>query len=139
MVAEGKKVKFNYTLTVEGKVVDTSEGREPLEYVHGEGQIIPGLAEGMQGMEPGESKKIEVAPDQGYGQVREDAYREVQKNTLPEGLEPKAGMMLQAQGPQGQVVPVTVEEVKDETVKLNFNHPLAGKTLHFDVSVVSVE
>jgi FKBP-type peptidyl-prolyl cis-trans isomerase 2 len=138
-IEKGKKVSFDYTLTVDGQVVDSSKEREPLSYVHGEGKIIPGLASELEGMKEGQEKTVEVSPEDAYGKEDPEAFKEISKGSLPEGLEPKTGMMLQMQGPEGQPVPVKVAEVKDEAVVLDLNHPLAGKTLSFDVKVISVE
>ncbi|MCF7870248.1 MAG: peptidylprolyl isomerase [Candidatus Omnitrophica bacterium] len=138
-IEKGKTVSFDYTLTVDGEVVDSSKEREPLSYVHGEGKIIPGLASELEGMKAGEQATVKVEPKEAYGEESPKALKEIAKSSLPQGLEPKAGMMLQMQGPQGQAVPVKVKEVKDEAVVLDLNHPLAGKTLSFDVTVVSVE
>lgn len=139
VIEEGKKVSFDYILTVDGQVVDSSKEREPLSYVHGEGKIIPGLASELEGMKEGQEKSVKVNPEDAYGKKNTESFKEIPKSSLPEGLEPKTGMMLQMQGPQGQAVPVKVAEVKDESVILDLNHPLAGKTLNFDVTVVSVE
>ncbi|MCF7873377.1 MAG: peptidylprolyl isomerase [Candidatus Omnitrophica bacterium] len=138
-IEKGKKVAFDYTLTVDGQVVDSSKERGPLTYTHGEGKIIPGLATELKGMKAGEQATVKVEPKEAYGQKNPEALKEVPKSSLPKDLEPKVGMMLQMQGPQGQAVPVKVAEVKDEVVVLDLNHPLAGKTLNFDVTVVSVE
>ncbi|MCF7875395.1 MAG: peptidylprolyl isomerase [Candidatus Omnitrophica bacterium] len=138
-IEKGKKVSFDYTLTVDGQVIDSSKEREPLSYVHGEGKIIPGLASELEGMKEGQEKIVKVSPEDAYGKENPEAFKEVPKSSLPKDLEPKAGMMLQMQGPEGQAVPVKVAEVKDEEVVLDLNHPLAGKTLKFDVKVISVE
>ncbi len=138
-IEQGKKVAFDYTLTVDGEVVDSSKDRGPLTYTHGEGKIIPGLAEELKGMKAGEKASVKVGPKEAYGGENPDAFKEIPKSSLPKELEPKAGMMLQMQGPQGQAVPVKVAEVKAESVILDLNHPLAGKTLNFDVTIVSVE
>ncbi|MFO8052644.1 MAG: peptidylprolyl isomerase [Candidatus Omnitrophota bacterium] len=138
-IEKGKKVSFDYTLTVDDQVVDSSKERGPLTYTHGEGKIIPGLASKLKGMEEGQKTTVEVKPEEAYGQKNSEAFKEVPKSSLPKDLEPKVGMMLQMQGPEGQAVPVKVAEVKDEAVVLDLNHPLAGKTLNFDVTIVSVE
>lgn len=138
-IEKGSKVSFDYTLTVEGQVVDSSQQRGPLEYVHGEGNIISGLADEMEGLTQGDEKRIVLAPEDGYGEVNPEAFREIPRAQLPEGAEPQVGMMLQMQTPDGQVFPVGISEVKDDTVVVNMNHPLAGQTLTFDVKVTSVE
>jgi FKBP-type peptidyl-prolyl cis-trans isomerase SlyD len=137
-VQPGSEVSFDYTLTDEtGQVVDTSKGKAPLLYVHGQGQIIPGLEKELTGMTVGGEKKVTVKPEDAYGPVDPAAFREVPKEALPaEAL--KIGTMLLAQGPGGQGVPVRVHEIKDKTVVMDFNHPLAGKTLSFDVKITDI-
>lgn len=139
VVEPGAAVSFDYTLTDDsGKVVDTSKGKEPMQYVHGKGQIIPGLEKELAGMSVGAEKKVTVKPEDAYGQVDPAAFTEVPKEKLPPDAL-KVGTMLLAQGPQGQGVPVRVHEVKEKTVVMDFNHPLAGKTLSFDVKITGIK
>ena len=139
VVKPGSEVSFDYTLTdAEGKVVDSSKGKEPMHYVHGKGQIIPGLEKELTGMAVGSEKKVTIKPEDGYGPVNPQAFQEVPKEKLPpEAL--KVGTVLAAQGPAGQRVPVRVHEIKENTVIMDFNHPLAGKTLSFDVKITDVK
>ena len=132
-------VAFDYTLTDEsGTVIDSSKGKEPMHYVHGKGQIIPGLEKELAGMAVGGEKKVTVKPEDGYGPVNPQAFQEIPKDKLPpEAL--KVGTVLTATGPQGQSVPVRVHEVKENTVIMDFNHPLAGKTLLFDVKITEIK
>jgi len=139
VVENGRSVSFDYTLTVDGEVVDSSKGAQPLQYTHGEKQIISGLAKQLEGMGVGDEKIVEVMPEEAYGTVDLKAFREVPKTSLPEGAEPEVGMFLEVQGPDGKGFPVKVSEVKENSIVIDFNHPLAGKTLTFDVKVVSVE
>lgn len=138
-IGENTIVKINYKGTLEdGSVFDTSEGREPLEFIFGMGMIIPGLEKGLNGLNVGDKKSVNVPHAEAYGPVMEQAIQEVPKTQFPADMELKEGMQLAAQGPQG-VIPVLVKEVKDETVVVDFNHPLAGKDLTFDVEVVEVK
>ena len=139
VVQAGSEVSFDYTLTDDsGKVVDSSKGREPMHYVHGKGQIIPGLEKELAGMAVGNEKKVTVKPEEAYGPVDPKAFQEIAKEKLPpEAL--KVGTMLMAKGPQGQGVPVRVHEIKENTVIMDFNHPLAGKTLSFDVKITDIK
>ena len=139
VVENGKKVKFDYTLKVDGKVVESSEGKAPLEYLHGEGKIIPGLSSALEGMKVGQKKTVTVKPENAYGQVNPQAFMEIPKTSFPAGFKFKVGDMIRVTDPQGRALPGTIEEVKADTVKLNFNHPMAGKTLVFDVKIVSIE
>ena len=139
VVETGSAVSFDYTLTDDsGKVVDTSKGKEPMQYIHGKGQIIPGLEKELAGMSVGSEKKVTVKPEEAYGAVDPTAFTEVPKEKLPPDAL-KVGTMLLAQGPQGQGVPVRVHEIKEKTVVMDFNHPLAGKTLSFDVKITDIK
>jgi peptidylprolyl isomerase len=137
-VTEGKTVKIHYTLTVEGKVVDSSKGRDPLKFTAGSGQLIPGFEKALQGMKAGDKKTFQVNPEEGYGPVNPQAFREVPKDQLPPEITPEAGMTLFTKSKSGQPMPVQVMEVKEDVVVMNFNHPLAGKTLNFDVEIMEI-
>lgn len=138
-ISNNKVVQIHYTgKLTDGTVFDSSEGREALEFIFGSGMIIPGLEEGLAGMKATEKKTVEIGFEKAYGPVQEQAKQEVPKAQMPEGIELQVGMQLAAQGPQGQPMPVTVAEIKEETVVMDFNHPLAGKDLVFEVEVVAV-
>jgi len=137
-IKDGSKVAFDYTLTVDGKVMDTSEGRKPMEFTEGDGKIIPGLAKQLIGMRKGEEKTITVAPQEAYGNIDPAAIKEVPLSSFPADIKPQAGMTLAAKSPKGETFPVKVAEVKKDSLMIDFNHPLAGKTLTFKVKVVSV-
>lgn len=139
VVAEGKSVKVHYTLTVDGKVVDSSNGREPLEFKPGSHQMIPGFEKAVMGMKVGQKKSFKVSPEEGYGPENPKAMQEVPIKQLPPEITPKAGMTLYAQGKDGQRFPARIVEVKKDVVVMNFNHPLAGKTLNFDVEVMEIK
>ena len=137
-ISDKKVVKIHYKGTLDdGSVFDTSEGRDALEFIFGVGMIIPGLEEGIKGLKVGDKKSVKVPADKAYGQINEQAMQEVPKDQMPEGAEIKVGMQLMAQGPQG-AIPVVVSEVKESTIVVDFNHPLAGKDLTFDVEVVDI-
>lgn len=138
-IESGAQVQFDYTLSVDGEVVESSDGQEPLEYTHGQNMIIPGLEAEMDGKAPGDSFSVTISPDQAYGPVQEDAFRELPLDSFPEDFEPQQGMILELKGADESIIPAVVWEVREDTVLLNFNHPLAGKTLQFDVEVVSVQ
>lgn len=137
-IEKGSKVSFDYTLTVDGEVVDSSDGRDPFTYTHGEGQIVPGLERNLEGLHVGDEKEVSVSPEEGYGVVDPNAFKDVPRSTLPPNVNIDPGMMLQAQNPNGNVITVKVIELKDDTVTIDFNHPLAGKTLDFQVKIVSI-
>ena len=139
-VQNGSTVSLEYTLKDDGgQVLDSNKGGAPLVFVQGQRQIILGLERELVGMRSGEEKKVVVAPDDGgYGPVVPGAQQEVPKDAIPqEGL--KVGTQLTARSGSGEARPVTVKEIKDMTVVLDFNHPLAGKTLFFDVKILGVQ
>jgi FKBP-type peptidyl-prolyl cis-trans isomerase SlyD len=138
-IEKGSSVKIEYTLKDDkGAVLDTNAGKDALAFTQGAQQIIPGLDKALLGMKAGDSKKVTVKPEEAYGAVDPKAEAEVPKAALPDGAA-VVGTRLLARGQDGQPRPVTVKAVKDTTVLLDLNHPLAGKTLFFDVKVVSVE
>jgi len=137
-VQDNMDISLEYTLTIDGKVVDSTDGREPLHYIHGTHQIIPGLERALAGMKVGESKSATVSPEDGYGKVDPAAIIEVPKTQLPSDVKPAVGMVLRGMNPNGQSFRAKVNEVKTESVVLDLNHPFAGKTLNFQVKVVGV-
>jgi FKBP-type peptidyl-prolyl cis-trans isomerase SlyD len=137
-VTDGKNIFIEYTLKLEeGDVVDTNVGSAPMTFIHGKGQIVPGLEKELTGMKKGESKHVVVKPEDGYGKIRDDAIREVPKAKIPEEAH-KAGSQIQGRTARGKVIPLTVKEVRDKTIVLDYNHPMAGKTLYFDVKIVDI-
>jgi FKBP-type peptidyl-prolyl cis-trans isomerase SlyD len=139
VVKDGSVVSLQYTLTGEdGKAIESNKGKEPLKYTQGQRQIVPGLEREMAGMKVGGEKRVKVKPEDGYGKINPNAFQEIPKDQIPpEGL--KVGAVLGAKSPQGQVIPVRVHQIKDQTVVLDLNHPMAGKTLVFHVKVLDVE
>ena len=138
-IRDGARVSLQYTLTLDdGTVVESNVDGEPLSYTHGEGQIVPGLEQGLEGLGQGAEKSVEVAPEDGYGPVHPEAVQEVPKARIPEGAH-RVGAELQGQTDDGDVLQARVTEVKDDTIVVDFNHPLAGKTLHFRVKIVEIE
>jgi FKBP-type peptidyl-prolyl cis-trans isomerase SlyD len=139
MIQNGFVVSFEYTLSDEsGHVIESNEGEAPVTYTHGQREIIPGLEKGLSGMELNEQKQIRIQPEEAYGPIDPKGFKEVARTEIPaRGL--KVGTMLHARGPQGEDFSVRVHELKDETVVLDLNHPLAGKTLNFDVKVLKIE
>jgi FKBP-type peptidyl-prolyl cis-trans isomerase 2 len=138
-IENGKKVSFHYTLTVDEQVIQSSEGQNPLAYTHGSGEIIPGLASELEGMNEGQEKSVLVKAENAYGEVNPEAFKELPRSSLPDGLEPQKDMTLQAQSPEGKQVLVRISDVKEDSIVIDLNHPLAGKDLKFDVKVVSIE
>ncbi len=138
-VKHGDTVRIHYTGTLaDGSVFDSSEGRDPLEFAVGSGQIIPGLDAAMPGMAIGETKVVEVPHPEAYGARDPDRQQAVPRAQIPEGIPVDPGTQLQMQAPSGSVVPVVVVEANDEEVVLDANHPLAGKDLTFEVTLVEI-
>ncbi len=135
----GDTVRIHYTGTLsDGSVFDSSEGRDPLEFTLGSGQVIPGFDNAVDGMSVGDKKVAEIPADQAYGPRQDDAMQDVPREQIPAEIPLEVGLQLQMQAPTGQVVPVTVVEITDETVKLDANHMLAGKDLTFAIELVSI-
>lgn len=138
-VSDGKFVSLEYTLKLDDQsVVDSNVGGAPLTYTQGSHKIVPGLEKALEGMAVGDTKQVSVTPTDGYGAVDPSALQEVDKALLPPDAV-QVGMRLQGRTPDGQMVFPLVAEVKTDTVVLDFNHPLAGKTLHFDVKVLDIK
>jgi FKBP-type peptidyl-prolyl cis-trans isomerase SlyD len=138
-VSDGKTISMEYTLTLENnEVLDTNVGGEPLSFTQGSHEIIPGLETALVGMKAGESKQVTVAPEQAYGEVNPQAIQEVPIDQIPPDAR-KVGVQLQGKDGQGRMVTPKVTEVKEQVVVLDFNHPLAGKTLYFDVKILDVK
>jgi peptidylprolyl isomerase len=135
----GDKVKVHYTGKLEdGTVFDSSKDREPLEFDLGSGNVIPGFENGLLGMEPGESKTLTIAPDEAYGQINSDLVATVERKQFPENITPEVGLQLQMTQPSGQPLNVTIVNIVGDSITLDANHPLAGKTLVFDVELVAM-
>ncbi len=131
-------VSLDYRLHLgDGQVVDQSSPGSPLSYMHGRGQIVPGLEGKLEGMQAGEAKQVVVNPADGYGEYDNRGVQEVPRAMFPPNSDLQVGMMVTAQTPQGEI-PFVVKEVKKDSVVIDLNHPLAGKTLHFDVTVREV-
>lgn len=137
-IAEDTVVSFDYTLrNSEGEVIDTSDGREPLSYLHGHDNIVPGLEKAMEGSSEGEELSVTVKPEDGYGPYREELVQTVPREIFSGVDQVEPGMRFQAQSDAGPMV-VTVKEVGDEEVTVDGNHVLAGQDLNFDVAIRDV-
>lgn len=139
VVKDGMLVSLDYTVkTPEGKLLETSQRKPPLKYIHGKKMMIPGLERELTGLNVGAEKHITVKPEDGYGKLNPNAVQEVPKEKVPPNAL-KLGAVLVGTNKEGSPIPMTVREIKDKTVVMDLNHPLAGKTLVFDVKVVDVE
>lgn len=138
MVSEGNMIKVNYTLTVDGQVIDSSKKDSPLEFKVGSKQVITGFESAVIGMRIGEKKSFKVAPGEGYGPENPSAIQKVTKDRLPADPKPEVGMALHAKTATGQTLTGRITEIQDDTVVIDFNHPLAGKTLNFEVEIMEI-
>ncbi len=137
---QGSTVRVHYTGTLEdGTTFDSSRDRDPLEFKIGEGQLIPGFEEAVKGMSEGDTKRVEIPCEEAYGPHLDEQIAEVSKEQLPDDVDPQPGMLLQAQSEDGRVARFRVTEVGDDTVTIDGNHPLAGKTLIFNLEVVDIK
>lgn len=135
----GDTVQVHYTGTLEdGTQFDSSVGSDPLQFTIGASQVIPGFEDGITGMTIGDKKTITIPPDQAYGQKRDDLVQQVERAQLPDDIEFKEGLVLQAQQADGNVVNLTVTGLSDTMVTLDANPPLAGQTLIFEIELVSI-
>jgi len=139
VVEKGRKVKMDYNLLINSDPVESTQGKEPLEFLVGGGNVIPGLENQMMGMKVGDERKIIIDPKDAYGPVDPNAFKEVPKSAMPPDAVLKPGLVVEVEDPKGGTFPGVVWEVKDQSVVLNFNHPLAGQTLEFDVKVVDIQ
>ena len=136
---KGDKVKVEYTGTFDnGEIFDTSEGREPLQFEIGAGQVIKGFDKAMEGMNVGEEKEIKLEPTDAYGDHNPQLLKKMPREQFPQDREIKKGMMVALRGPDGSQIPVTIAEADEKEVTLDLNHPLAGKKLNFKLKLVEI-
>ena len=139
VVVQGKRVSLDYVLLINSEQVESTAGKEPLTFTVGSKSIIPGLENQLMGMMVGQEKKIIVDANDAYGPVDPKAFKEVPRSAMPQGTELKPGVVVEVDDPQGGSFPGVVWEVKADSVVLNFNHPLAGQTLEFDVKILDIQ
>ena len=138
-ITDGSKVSLEYTLTLKDEgAIDNNIGGEPMVFVYGSKQVIPGLEKGVTGLKTGDVKKLEIAPEDAYGPIYQEAFSTANKSQFPADLL-QIDAIFETQGPDGQTYRGKVISIEGEEVKVDFNHPLAGKTLFFDIKVLSVE
>ncbi|HTP03391.1 MAG TPA: peptidylprolyl isomerase [Anaerolineales bacterium] len=137
-VDDGNVVSMHYTLHVDGEMVDTSEGGEPLEFIQGMGHIVPGLEHELYNMKIGDTKSVVVAPKDGYGETDETAFMDVPREAFPKDVPLEQGTELELRDQAGNPAYARIDDVSEENVRLDMNHPLAGKELHFDVKIAGL-
>ena len=139
-IKQNDTVRVHYTgKLVDGQVFDSSLEREPLEFTMGQGQLIPGFEKGLLDMKVSEKKTITIPADEAYGQPRTELVQEVDKSQLPAEIKPEVGMGLVSTSPEGQEMNLMVTEVKENSIVVDGNHPLAGKDLVFDLEVIEIK
>lgn len=139
-IQSGDKIKVHYLGKLsDGSVFDSSEGREPLEFVAGQGQVIKGFDDAVMSMQQGDKKTVLILVDDAYGNRNEDMLMEYPISEFPDDMEPQVGMEIQMSDEEGNIFPVLITEVGEEFVILDGNHPLAGENLTFDIEVVSID
>ena len=139
VVAEGDQVRVNYIgRFADGSVFDSSEGHDPLEFTVGSGQVIDGFDQAVIGLIPGETRKVVVSPEEGYGNHLPEMIAEVEKHLIPDQDKLMLGSMLEVSLEDGQSLEVQVVEITDDCVVLDGNHPLAGKELHFEIEMLEI-
>ncbi|HSQ19537.1 MAG TPA: peptidylprolyl isomerase [Blastocatellia bacterium] len=139
-VKEGDTITLHYRGSLDdGTVFDSSEGREPLSFKVGNGDVIPGFDDGVRGMESGENRQIVIPADQAYGEYYEDLVRVVPKTAFPAHTTPTIGFAFEMELPSGEPLTVRIIDVEGDDVTLDANHLLAGETLHFDIHLVSID
>ncbi|MFO7751454.1 MAG: peptidylprolyl isomerase [Desulfobacteraceae bacterium] len=135
-IKAGDTIAVDYTGKLEdGNVFDTSQGKDPMKFTVGSGMLIKGFDQAVLGMEKGESKTVTIPPEEAYGNRDENAFVDFPASQVPEEMELSQGMQLQLQDDKGRPVPATVVEITEESVKMDVNHFLAGKTLTFDITI----
>ena len=140
VIKDGDKVVVSYVGKFEsGEIFDASEKHgKPLEFEVGAKMVVPGFDNAIKGMEKGKKKSFEISPAEGYGELNPALVQQVPKSALPQDQEPQVGMVLMIASPEGQQFPARITEVKDDSISIDLNHPLAGKKLLFDIEIVDV-
>ena len=136
---QGDTVRIHYTGKLDdGTVFDSSEGREPLEFTLGAEEVIPGFEKAVLGMSPGETRTATIKPDEGYGDFQDDMVFQVDRDRLPSDMTPEIGTELRVRTPDDSMIPVIIVDVQDDKVTIDANHPLAGRDLVFDITLVEI-
>lgn len=137
-IAANTVVTLEYTLKDEtGEIIDSSDG-EPLEYLHGQGQLVPGLERELEGKQKGISLEVKVAPEDAYGEHDPDRIIEIERKELPDDLTPEVGLELATDGPDGNPITLWIVDIEGDKITLDGNHPLAGQTLNFAIDIRDV-
>ncbi|MCJ7552313.1 MAG: peptidylprolyl isomerase [Ignavibacteriaceae bacterium] len=138
-LAQNKAITFNYTLKDdEGNILDTTKGSSPFSFLSGNGQILPKLEDEMSGMLLGSKKNVKIDAADAYGEYNEEAVQKVERTNFPKDVDLQPGMQFVTNSPDGHQMPFIISEIKEDDVTIDFNHPLAGKNLEFDVELLDI-
>jgi len=138
VVADDMVVTMEFVLRVDGEVIEDTAESEPIHFLQGTGQVLPGLEKELYGMGVGDSKTVELAPEDGYGPADEEAFDDMDRSEFPQEIPLQPGVELQLKDKDGQNHYARIESVEGDTVRLNYNHALAGKALHFKLRIVGI-
>ena len=140
VVKDNWVIQLDYKLTVDGEVIDTTdpEDREPIEFIQGQGHIIPGLEQALYGMIVGESRQVQVKAEDGYGDLDEEAFITVEREDFPETIPVEIGTVFEMREPDGDLLLARIVGIEGDEINVDLNHPLAGKDLQFDVTVLEI-
>jgi FKBP-type peptidyl-prolyl cis-trans isomerase SlyD len=138
MVQDNLVVSMEYTLSVDGEIVASADSNDPIQFIQGMGNIIPGLEREINGMTIGESKNITLTPEDGYGEYDDEAFAEVPRDEIPDNVPLEIGTALEMEDEEGNYLEAVIDEIADDYVVLDFNHPLAGQELHFAIKVIAL-
>ncbi len=138
MVQDNLVVSMEYTLSVDGEIVASADSNDPIQFIQGMGNIIPGLEREINGMTIGESKNITLTPEDGYGEYDDEAFAEVPRDEIPDNVPLEIGTAIEMEDEEGNYLEAVIDEIADDYVVLDFNHPLAGQELHFAIKVIAL-
>lgn len=138
MITKGKIVKIHYSVKVDGKLVESTRNKEPISYVQGQQQLLEGLQKKLEGAKRGDQLEFILTPDEGYGPYRKEAEEDIPKSEVPQFDQVKLGMRLQEKQEDGRIKVGKVIAINENSIRLSFNHPMAGKNLHYSVEVMDV-
>ncbi len=138
-IEKGSKVTFNYVLKWQGKVVESSADKGPIQYVYGQGVLLPGLEKKLAGLKEGDKKSFTLKPKEAYGEFDPKAYKEYSKTEFPADISPSVGNIIQINIPGRRPRSAVIHEVKEDSIIVNLNHPLAGKTVEVEVDILEVD
>lgn len=139
IIENGKKVKLHFILKAEGEVINNTKEKGPLEYVHGSNVILPGLEKQLEGLKVGDKKEFTLSSQEAYGWYSSEKFKEVPKTTLPEDFDFTKKKTIAVKGKDGRIFNASIKEIKENSIVLDLNHPLAGKDLQYEVTILDIQ